>query len=136
MERIYFTWDKWECYPAGFYDDTIKSDKTKDQLEQSYADFLANSDLFRKASKRVIVEWPNSCEHYLTNERMNRIAWLGQASACIAMGLPSKYRSGYFLLKPEEQKRADILALRYLNGWLFDSFRFYGEYFLFLDMLL
>ena len=30
----------------------------------------------------VIVEWVNSCEHYLSNFAMNRIAWVGQAAMC------------------------------------------------------
>lgn len=115
--RIYHTWDKWECYPAGFYEngkDGIEDDAAK----ESYRSFLASPERFGKALARVISEWDNSCEHYLTNEGMNRIAWLGQASACIDMGLPSKYRSGYFLLTDDQQKAADLLALEYLNKWL------------------
>ncbi len=83
-----------------------------------YRAFLADLDAFDSALRRVMAEWPKSTEHYLTNESMNRVAWLGQASACIALGLPSKYRSGYFLLTDEQQKAADNLALEYLNKWL------------------
>ena len=66
---------------------------------------------------RVLDEWPNSCEHYLSNECMNRIAWLGQASACYALGLPSRYRGGYNRLTEDEKNAADDLALRYMNIW-------------------
>jgi hypothetical protein len=116
-ERIYYTWDKWECYPAGFYENG-KWGLTDDQCKEMYRVFLADLWRFGRALERVTTEWKNSCQHYLTNESMNRIAWLGQASACIDMGLPSKYRSGYFLLTDEEQKAADNLALEYLNKWL------------------
>jgi hypothetical protein len=116
-KRIFHTWDKWECYPAGFYNENIP-DKTDDECKEAYREFLASRESFSNALERVISEWKNSCEHYLTNERMNRIAWLGQASACIALGLPSRYRSGYFLLTDEQQKSADELALEYLNKWL------------------
>lgn len=115
--RVYHTWDKWECYPAGFYEggkDGIEDDDCKEM----YRSFLSDLDRFDAALRRVVSEWGNSCEHYLTNEAMNRVAWLGQASACIAMGLPSKYRSGYFLLTEDQQKAADSLALEYLNKWL------------------
>lgn len=120
IKRIYHTWDKWECYPAGFYENS-KHGMTKDQCEDEYKIFLSNIPRFESALKRVISEWKNSCEHYLTNEKMNRIAWLGQASLCIESGIPSCFRSGYFLLTREERQAADDKALEYLNKWLFEN---------------
>jgi hypothetical protein len=117
IKRIYHTWDKWECYPAGFYENS-KQGMTRSDCENEYKNFLSDLIKFEQALIRVITEWKNSCEHYLTNEKMNRIAWLGQASLCIATGIPSCYRSGYFLLDKKEQVAADELALRYLNIWL------------------
>ena len=119
MNRIYHTWDRWECYPAGFYDGQ-KTGKTDDECREEYRAFLSDIPRFGAALRRVVDEWPNSCEHYLTNESMNRIAWLGQASACIAMGLPSRYRPGYFLLTKDQQQKADLRALECLNEWLAD----------------
>lgn len=118
--RVYHTFDKWECHPAGFYEDKPKDrpDATKPQLEREYADFLADDTKFTDALERVISEWPMSCEHYLSNENMNRIAWLGQASACIALGIPSAYRGGFHLLSEKDQNKADGVALVALNKWL------------------
>jgi hypothetical protein len=118
MERIYHTWDKWECFPAGFYGDECKTPMSKRLAEEAYRDFLGDSDKFRYALVRVLAEWPNSCEHYLSNDRMNRIAWLGQATACIALGVPSCYRGGFNLLPPEKQEEANAVALVALNEWL------------------
>lgn len=116
-KRVYFTWDKWECYPAGFYEGQHPK-LTDDECRSAYREFLSDLPRFQSAMYRVLKEWKNSSMHYLTNESMNRIAWLGQAAACIEMGIPSKYRSGYFLLTPEKQKAADAVALEYLNRWL------------------
>lgn len=91
---------------------------TKDQCETVYMEFLSDLPRFEKALQRVLTEWKNSCEHYLTNEKMNRIAWLGQASLCIETGIPSCYRTGYFLLDGAQRKAADEMALKYLNSWL------------------
>jgi hypothetical protein len=118
MNRIYHTWDKWECYPAGFYDDNPPNGMSSRDATQKYADFLRDTPRFSAALERVITEWPRSCEHYLSNENMNRIAWLGQASACIALGLPSAFRGGFHLLTPEEQQTANETALKALNCWL------------------
>ena len=117
IRRIFHTWDKWECYPAGFYENTSKK-MTKEQGENLYLEFLSDLKRFERALHRVVTEWVFSCQHYLTNEKMNRIAWLGQASACIDMGVPSCCRSGYFKLTAEQQSLADDMALKWLNMWL------------------
>lgn len=116
-ERIFHTYDKWECYKAGFYN-TTKPGMTADECENEYAKFLSNENEFREALNFVIENWKNSCEHYLTNKAMNRIAWLGQASVCHAKGIPSTYRAGFNLLSTSQQLKANEIALEYLNNWL------------------
>lgn len=87
MDRVFHTWDKWECYPAGFYSTKPPSkDLTIDDCKAMYADFLRDIPRFENAMVGVVATWKNSCEHYLTNERMNRIAWMGQAAMCFATG--------------------------------------------------
>lgn len=115
--RIFHTYDKWECYKAGFYN-THKDGMTKEECEQEYAKFLSNDNEFRKALKYVIKNWKNSCEHYLTNKAMNRIAWLGQASLCYAKGIPAVFRGGFNLLSEKQQEKANRIAFEYLNKWL------------------
>lgn len=116
-ERIFHTYDKWECFKAGFYARS-KEGMTTQECEEAYRDFLANLSKFEDALDYIITEWKHSCEHYLTNSAMNRIAWLGQAAACYAIQMPSVYRAGYNLLSEDQQKAADDLALVYLNKWL------------------
>ncbi len=112
MDRIYHTWDKWECYPAGFYDNYPR-DRTlsDDDCRAQYASFLEDSARFQRALGGVLDDWPQSCEHYLSNDRMNRIAWLGQAAMCYATGIPSKYRGGFNQLTEDRQEAANQLAL-------------------------
>jgi hypothetical protein len=117
MERIYHTWDKWECFPAGFYGKRPPGGMTTTEAEEFYRDFLIDLSLFESALKRVISEWRCSCEHYLTNPNMNRIAWLGQASVCIHNGIPACFRGGYNLLTEEQKGAADAMALKYMNVW-------------------
>lgn len=115
--RILHQWDKWECYPAGFYEDKPPAGKTREECEAVYRDMLSDIPAFQTALGRVILEWRNSCEHYLTNERMNRIAWLGQAALCIEFGIPSCFRGGYNMLTEAQQQAADEAALQALNLW-------------------
>lgn len=115
--RIFHTHDKWECFKAGFYAGSFPG-LSKQECEERYRAFLADGQAFRAALDGVLSEWKHSCEHYLTNAAMNRVAWLGQAAACYALGLPSVYRGGFFLLTQEEQNVANQIALDALNKWL------------------
>lgn len=116
-ERIFHTFEKWECHKAGFYLSN-KEGCTADQCEQWYAEFLSDDQKFKDGLDGVLKDWIHSCEHYLTNKAMNRIAWLGQAAMCYSTGVPSKFCSGFNLLTPEQQERANEIALEYLNKWM------------------
>jgi len=115
MNRIYHPWWLWECYPAGFYDTKAK---VEDEVARNmYKTFLQDLKAFGAGMDRVFAEWPHSCEQFLTNTSMNRIAWLGQSAMCITTGIPSCYRGGFKLLSQEEQDAADALAQEYLTKW-------------------
>jgi len=116
-DRIFHTFEKWECHKAGFYA-SKKDGMTQEECEQKYAEFLSNDEMFRAGLQGVLDNWINSCEHYLTNKAMNRIAWLGQAAMCYSTGVPSKFCSGFNLLTKEQQDHANLLALFYLNIWM------------------
>lgn len=118
MKRIYHTYEKWECYPAGLYESVPPNGMTPQQAIESYTTFLRNTKLFAVVAYRVIKLWPNSCEHYLSNEKMNRIAWIGQAAMCLHSGVPATFRSGYNSLSKSEQDTANNVALKVLNYWL------------------
>ena len=115
--RIFHTYDKWECYKAGFYNTTVEG-MSKEECQIAYQAFLSDLPRFEKALKHVVTKWKNSCEHYLRNPALNRIAWLGQAAACHDMGIPSTFRSGFSLLTEDQQTKANEMALKYLNKWL------------------
>jgi ParB-like chromosome segregation protein Spo0J len=116
-ERIFHTFEKWECHKAGFYA-SRKEGMTQEQCEQAYCDFLSNDERFKEGLEGVLKYWIHSCEHYLTNKAMNRIAWLGQAAMCYSTGVPSKYCSGFNLLTEDQQNKANEIALEYLNKWM------------------
>ena len=115
--RIFHTYDKWECYKTGFYKNT-KEGLTHEECENEYIKVLTDLNLFEEILSKIIVEWKYSCEHYLTNRSMNRIAWLGQAAVCYNSGVPSRYSGAWFKLTAEQQDKANMIAFKYLNIWL------------------
>lgn len=116
-DRIFHTFDKWECHKAGFYSNS-KDGMTAAQCEQAYAEYLSDIPRFKEGLDGVIKDWVNSCEHYLTNKAMNRIAWLGQAAMCYSTGVPSKFCAGFNLLTEQQQDAANVAALEALNYWM------------------
>lgn len=117
MKRIYHPWWDWECLKM--YESYCE--ETSGQSIKMYAEFLKDLPRFEKALQRVLKEWPISCEQFLSNESMNRIAWLGQASLCIETGIPCFYRGGFKIMSEEEQHLADKMALKYLRIWINDK---------------
>lgn len=119
MERVYHTWNEWECYPAGLYETKPPLEgMSAQECRDAYEEFLRDLDRFRAGLEGVLRDWPNSTEHYLTNQNMNRIAWLGQAAMCYETRVPRVFRSGFMQLTADEQEAANQLALEYLNKFL------------------
>lgn len=116
--RIFHTFEKWECNKAGFYESKPPKGMSAEDCKIIYRDLLSNIPEFKAALEKVIKEWKYSCEHYLTNSAMNRIAWLGQAALCIEKGVSSEFRAGFGMLTESQQKAADEEALKALNKWL------------------
>ena len=119
-DRIFHTYDKWECHKAGFY--KSKKDGFSDlPCEHEYSNLLSNENLFSEILNKLIKAWKYSCEHYLTNKSMNRIAWLGQAAVCYNSGVPSSYSYAWNNLSDIQKETANSVALKYLNIWLHEN---------------
>jgi hypothetical protein len=116
MERIYHRWDKWECYKNGFF---TGSGHKQEYYDICYVNLLTDLKLFEAVLEKVTTMWPYSCEHNLSNESMNRIAWLGQASCAYLYGARAdSTRSNFSKLSEHQQIEANKLAEKYLNLWL------------------
>ena len=86
-----------------------------DESASAYAEFLSDGTKFHSAMQRVLNEWPIACEQFLSNESINRIAWLGQAAMCIETGIPCKFRYGFALLTDGQQQIANKFLSRGLT---------------------
>jgi len=118
VKQLWVPWEQWECIPAGMYQPACCKRAEFEQRQREYASFLSDLGLFAKSAMAVTLHWPLSCVNFLTNEQINRIAWIGQASACYAVGLGSAYRGGFWLLPAGLQKQANSVAENILKGWV------------------
>lgn len=95
--------------PLGFSAETVT---------KAYTEFLSDLPRFEHALNKVITQWPISCEQFLSNANINRIAWLGQSSMCIATGIPRQFKAGFSALSERAQIAANAMADKYLTWWL------------------
>jgi hypothetical protein len=117
INRVYHPWQMWECYRAGFYETAAPGGMKSDEAKEAYRTFLSDLSAFRAGMERVGKEWPHSCQQFLTNPSINRIAWLGQSAMCITTGVPACFRGGFSLLTPDQQDAANAAAQEYLTEW-------------------
>jgi hypothetical protein len=101
------------------YETTPPKGMSADDAKEAYAVFLRDIPRFDAAISKVFSEWPKSCEHFLTNSSINRVAWIGQSSMCIDTGVPEFFKSGFQLLSPHERKTANEKAQERLDKWIF-----------------
>lgn len=66
----------------------------------------------------VIEKWPYSCEHNLTNNSLNKIAYLGQAACCLYAKVPATVTMEAWSKVPEKfRNEADEIAAEVLTIW-------------------
>jgi len=116
LKRIYHPYNLWEDYKAGFYDNV--SGKAKQYKIDKVLEMFNSSKLTEKYMNKVIDEWVYSCEHNLTNESMNKIAYIGQAACCLYDSIPSTITMECWrLLSDDVQQRSNLLALSVIKKW-------------------
>lgn len=117
MKRIYHHYLMWEDYRHGFYDNC--SGEVKDKHIAKVLEMFNSESLTKEYMNKVITEWKYSCEHNLTNESLNRIAYIGQAACCIYAKVPCTVTmEAWSLLSIEVQNRANIIAENTFNKWV------------------
>ena len=76
----------------------VRGDKRTENARAAAA-LMRDSLAFAAAMRRALAEWPTSCEHNLTAEDTNRLAWLGHAGNLLGAGSPEENtRIGWHML--------------------------------------
>ena len=120
MKRIYHPYWAWEDFKAGMWR-AIGGQDRRDMLPKAVY-FTGDASLYGSFMRRVIVEWPIACEHNLTAPSMNRLAWVGHAAACLAIGAPEDVtRQAWAFLSDQQRIDADAQAEAAVAAWI-------GEY--------
>lgn len=79
---------------------------------------MINYQAFEQAMKRVVDEWPFSCEAALTASVMNHQAWIGHAGCAINHNAPEDItRLAWRTLTQEQQDLANMAADNAIAYW-------------------
>lgn len=114
FERVYHPIDKWEEMKTAMW---LPCENKADMLQKA-VDFTGQPKLYGSFMKKVVEEWPISCENSLTDYRINRKAWLGHAACAMAIDCPEAItRQAWGLLNDEQRGLANREAERYIIQW-------------------
>ena len=116
MERIFHHYNKWEDYHAGMYDEC--KDGRQERVKKA-AYILGTPQICREAMEMVIAEWELATEYNLSNDGINRKAWLGQAACCCYSGIhEDETREAWGILTEEQRTEANRIAASLIKKWV------------------
>ncbi len=91
----------------------LEGDMIKKAIE-----FTGNAELYGSWMIKVLSAWPLSCEHNLSNEDQNRLAWIGHAATTLAIGSPEYItRKAWGFLSQTQQDEANQKARDAVAMW-------------------
>lgn len=107
----YWLWEENQHNMWGEADD--KSAMLKKAIE-----FTGNWKLYGMYMERVAREWHYSCENHLTDQNINRRAWIGHAACAMALKCPEDItRKAWGYLTDEQRVLADRKADEAIAVW-------------------
>lgn len=116
IERVFHHWERWEDYKAGFYNNV--SGKDKQRLMDKAVEMFSDRALTEKYMNAAIKDWFFSCEQNLTNNGMNKIAYIGQSACCLYAGVPATVTmEAWSSVSKENQEIANLIAQEKLKEW-------------------
>jgi hypothetical protein len=114
FKRVYHPVSAWEEIEHGMWSDV---DNRATHLQRA-VEFTSDHVRYGEYMLRVVREWPISCENALTDDRMNRRAWVGHAACALAIGCPEDItRQAWGELTDEQRLLANKEAERAIRIW-------------------
>jgi hypothetical protein len=114
LKRVYHPYNKWEEIKFNMWGDVTN---VKEWLGKAVA-FTGDHILYGSYMTRVVNEWEFSCENALTDQYINKKAWIGHAAAALAMNCPEHItRKAWRDLTDEQKFLANKQAERAIRSW-------------------
>jgi hypothetical protein len=116
IKQIYHPYSKWECGKNGMWEDVLGVNA--DKLIELAFRFTSNHVLYGEAMRKVIYKWKYSCENFLTDNSINRKAWLGHAACSLEHKIPENIvRIAWKKLTDDQREKANLQAEKHIKEW-------------------
>ena len=127
LKRIYHPYWNWEDVQDGMWRTVPKPEE--EALLAAAVEFTGDAALYGSYMLRVIVEWPIACEQNLSNEAMNRLAWVGHAACSLAIKCHEYItRRAWGMLTDQQREDANEQARIAVDTWVFAHRSHPGQY--------
>ena len=115
--QIFHHYSFWEDYKHNFYDNVSGIEKDKKRL--LVFEMFNSEKLTRDCMTYVIKNWKYSMEHNLTNNSINKIAYIGQCACAYYGNIPNTVTMECWSeLSKEVQERSNKIAEELINKWI------------------
>lgn len=114
LKRVYHPYWNWEEINFNMWGTVSNRKAFLEKAER----FTGDHKKYGRFMMRVIREWPVSCENALTDNSINKKAWVGHAACALALGCPEDItREAWGRLTSEQQLLANKEADRAIKTW-------------------
>ncbi len=116
IQQIYHHYNKWECYKNGMWA-KVPPDKQENLLQQAI-NFTSNYLLYGRAMIKVVDNWVYCLEHHLTDNSINKKAYIGHCAVSIELNIPESItRMAWHYLTDEQRYLANKEADKAIKYW-------------------
>jgi hypothetical protein len=108
---------EWECFIHGMYKAYSEINNYNVHFDNAIK-LMSDQDLFYQVGIEVLDNWVISCNNFLTNKNINRIAFIGQVCCCKHFGVPEIIvKDAWKTIDIETQKKANYTAYKILKTY-------------------
>ena len=119
MKRVFRKYTEWEDYQNGMYESHNLDDE--ELLLGKSVLLLTDDKLFLDTCKNVIDSWKITSSVHLTNNTINKKAWIGQASCSYLHKSPERLtRVAWGRLSKKQQETANRIAETVINSYIYN----------------
>ena len=117
FDRVYHPYWDWEEIDSNMWGSV---DNKKMWIKRAIK-FTSDHEKYGRFMMRVVNEWPISCENSLTDNSLNKRAWVGHAAVALAIGCPEYItREAWGSLTDEQRLLANKKADRAVDCWKYN----------------
>lgn len=113
IKQVYIPYYEWEDFINGMWG---KGDESR---LQETIEFTGDHAKYGEAMKEVIIAWPRTMLNSLTNNGINKRAFLGHCAVCFKLGVQESItRMAWKQLTDEQRYEADKVAQETIDEWI------------------